>query len=155
MALPFTDSYNNSYPVGDQSWTCFVNAHKFKGSIVYYLPEIWSKMSENYPVIDGLGLDSKPGIIGTGAMEVAMVPFYSSRDSEGTVFTRIPELNFPVQENGFAPILQDVTVYNKSAIYDGIQNWKSNNIPFDGPFLEIESFKPGITAFQSPFKQGG
>jgi hypothetical protein len=155
MALPFTDSYNNSYPVGDQSWTCFLNAQNFKGPIAYYLPEIWSKMSENYPTIDGLGLDSKPGIIGTGAMEVAMVPFYSSRDSEGTVFTRIPELNFPVQENGFAPILQDVTVYNKSAIYDGIQNWKSNNIPFDGPFLEIGSFKPGITEYQNPsYKQG-
>ena len=48
MALPFTDSYNNSYPVGDQSWTCFLNAQNFKGPIAYYLPEIWSKMSEYY-----------------------------------------------------------------------------------------------------------
>jgi hypothetical protein len=155
MALPFTNSYNDSNPVGDQSWTCFLSSENFKGPIAYYLPETWSRLSKNYPAINGRGLDSKPGIIGSGAMEVAMVPLYSSRDSLGTIFTKIPKLNFPVNENGFAAILQDVTVYNKSAIYNEILNWKNNDVLFDGRFLEIGSFKPGITPFEYPYKQGG
>jgi hypothetical protein len=155
MALPFTNSYNDSNPVGDQSWTCFLSSENFKGPIAYYLPETWSRLSKNHPAINGRGLDSKPGIIGNGAMEVAMVPLYSSRDSLGTIFTKIPKLNFPVNENGFAAILQDVTVYNKSAIYNEILNWKNNDVLFDGRFLEIGSFKPGITPFEYPYKQDG
>ena len=44
MALPLTKAYTDEYPVGEKSWTCFLNAQNFKGPLAYYVPETWAKI---------------------------------------------------------------------------------------------------------------
>ena len=86
MALPFNEPVAGEPPTGDQAWTCFLSAANFKGPIAYYIPETWSKIGKlfNYPFIYGRGLDSRPGIMGGGAMEINTVPAFESRDARAS-----------------------------------------------------------------------
>ena len=113
MALPFTEPTAGDPPTGDQSWTCFLSAANFKGPIAYYIPETWSKIGKlfDYPFIYGRGLDARPGIMGGGAMEINTVPRFDARDARGTLYTKLPALHFPVDEQGQSYLVQDVTYY--------------------------------------------
>src|SRR5512138_1122184 len=92
----------------------------FKGPIAYYIPETWSKIGKlfNYPFLHGRGLDARPGHMGGGAMEINTVPRLESKDARGTRYSRIPKLRFPVDAEGRAFLVQDVTYYSKKALYD-------------------------------------
>ncbi len=115
MALPFTDSTTGNPPTGDQSWTCFLSAANFKGPMAYYIPETWSKIGTlfNYPFIYGRGLDARRGNMGGGAMEINTVPRFDGRDAQGVVYSKIPKLQFPVDDQGRTFLVQDVTYYSK------------------------------------------
>ncbi len=104
MALPFTDPTTGDPPTGDQSWTCFLSAANFKGPIAYYIPETWSKIGKlfNYPFLYGRGLDARPGIMGGGAMEINTVPRFDAKDAQGTTYSKLPKLQFPVDAEGRA-----------------------------------------------------
>lgn len=152
MALPLTEGYQYSgISVGNQSWTCFVNTANFKGPIAYYLPETWSKLSKSYPAINGKGLDSRSGEFGGGATEINTVPHFEARASDGTRYTKIPALQFPVDQNGKAVLVREVHHYSKEALYNDILSWKtsSNAIPL-GQFAASGLEKPGLYADPSP-----
>ncbi len=123
MALPFTDPTTGDPPTGDQAWTCFLSAANFKGPIAYYIPETWSKIGKlfNYPFIYGRGLDARPGNMGGGAMEINTVPRFDGRDAQGVVYSKIPKLQFPVDEQGRSLLVQDVTYYSKGRAVRRIQ----------------------------------
>jgi hypothetical protein len=143
MALPLTDAYHNGkVKVGNQNWTCFINTKNFKGPIAYYLPETWSKFSEQYPEIEGRGLDAREGIINGGAMEINTVPSFVGYDSDSIMYVKIPKLNFPIQENAKAPLVQDLRYYSKNALYNDIQQWRKNNIDSDGIFKTEGMIQP-------------
>jgi hypothetical protein len=153
MALPFTDPYVLAVTTGDQSWTCFINTYNFKGPIAYYLPETWSRLSETYPVIEGRGLDSRAGIIHGGAMEINRVPHYEARDSTGTRYVKIPQLRFPVNEDGDAILVQDLNFYSKDALYNQFLAWRNGGIAPSGKFSPGGTFSPGIYANLPSLKQ--
>ena len=136
LALPFTDPTNGDLPTGDQSWTCFLSAANFKGPIAYYIPETWSKIGKlfNYPFLYGRGLDARPGIMGGGAMEINTVPRFDARDAQGIRYAKLPKLQFPVDAEGRAFLVQDVTYYSKSALYDAFQAWRSGGPSCSGRF---------------------
>jgi hypothetical protein len=143
MALPFTDAYHNAkVPVGNQSWTCFINTENFKGPIAYYLPETWSKFSEVYPELEGRGLDAREGIIDGGAMEINTVPSFMQYDTDSTMYVKIPKLNFPVEDNGKASLVQDLRFYNKNALYNEVLAWRTSNVPSDGTFKNQGMYQP-------------
>ena len=126
MALPFTDPTTGDPPTGDQSWTCFLSAANFKGPIAYYIPETWSKIGKlfNYPFLHGRGLDARPGIMGGGAMEINTVPRFDAKDAQGNAYSKLPKLQFPVDAEGRAFLVQDVTYYSKTALYDAFKSWR-------------------------------
>jgi hypothetical protein len=136
MALPFTDPVEGDPPTGDQAWTCFLAAENFKGPIAYYIPETWSKIGKlfNYPFIYGRGLDARPGNMGGGAMEINTVPRLEGRDAKGTYYSKIPRLTFPVDGNGGARLVQDVTYYSKAALYDAFKAWRDGGPACSGTF---------------------
>jgi len=136
MALPFTDASEGDPPTGDQSWTCFLAAANFKGPIAYYIPETWSKIGKlfNYPFVYGRGLDARPGTMGGGAMEINTVPRYDSIDAHGVVYSKIPRLQFPVDERGRCVLVQDVTYYSKAALFDALKAWRDGGEPCSGRF---------------------
>ncbi|MFB3779597.1 MAG: hypothetical protein ACE141_18400 [Bryobacteraceae bacterium] len=157
MALPFTDATMGDPPTGAQSWTCFLSAANFKGPIAYYIPETWSKIGKifNYPFIYGRGLDARPGIMGGGAMEINTVPRLEAKDAHGTVYSKLPKLQFPVDAEGRAVLVQDVTYYSKAALYDAFKSWRNGGSTCSGRFDERGAWKPRLNTHPTHYDQGG
>ena len=157
MALPFTDPTTGDPPTGDQSWTCFLSAANFKGPMAYYIPETWSKIGKlfNYPFIYGRGLDARPGNMGGGAMEINTVPRFDSKDAQGVAYSKIPKLQFPVDAEGRAFLVQDVTYYSKTALQDAFKSWRDGGPACSGRFNEKGTWKPKLTTKTTRFDQGG
>src|SRR5437660_3148939 len=157
MALPFTDPTRDDPPTGDQSWTCFLSAANFKGPIAYYIPETWSKIGKlfSYPFIYGRGLDARPGNMGGGAMEINTVPRLDSKDAQGVAYSKIPKLQFPVDAEGRAFLVQDVIYYSKTALQDAFKAWRDGGPACSGRFDEKGTWKPKLTTRTTRFDQGG
>ncbi len=157
MALPFTDPIAGEPPTGEQSWTCFLNAANFKGPIAFYIPETWSKIGKlfNDPFLYGRGLDARPGIMGGGAMEINTVPRLEVIDAEGKRYSRIPKLQFPVDVQGRAFLVQDVTYYSRAALYDAFKVWRDGGPPCTGRFDERGAWKPRLHTHTPGYRQAG
>jgi len=157
MALPFTDPTTGDPPTGDQSWTCFLSAANFKGPIAYYIPETWSKIGKlfNYPFIYGRGLDARPGTMGGGAMEINTVPRFDAKDAQGATYSKLPKLQWPVDDQGRAFLVQDVTYYSKTALYDAFKSWRDGGPACSGRFDEQGAFKPKLTSRPTRYDQAG
>jgi len=157
MALPFTDPTTGDPPTGDQSWTCFLSASNFKGPIAYYIPETWSKIGKlfNYDFIYGRGLDARPGEMGGGAMEINTVPCFESEDEKGVTYSKIPQLQFPVDNQGRTMLVQDVVYYSKAALYESFKAWRNGGEPCSGRFDEKGSWKSTLTTKTPGYDQDG
>jgi hypothetical protein len=157
MALPFTDPTNGDPPTGDQSWTCFLSAANFKGPIAYYIPETWSKIGKlfNYDFIYGRGLDARPGHMGGGAMEINTVPCFESQDEKGVTYSKIPQLQFPVDKEGRTMLVQDVVYYSKAALYETFKAWRDGGQPCSGRFDEKGAWKSNLTTRTPGYDQAG
>ncbi len=157
MALPFTDPTTGDPPTGDQSWTCFLSAANFKGPIAYYIPETWSKIGKlfNYPFLYGRGLDARPADMGGGAMEINTVPRFDAQDVHGVRYSKIPKLQFPVDEQGRTFLVQDVTYYAKAALYDAFKAWRDGGPACSGRFEEKGVWKSTLTTRTTCYDQDG
>jgi hypothetical protein len=147
MSLPLTARYNQNYPVGEKSWTCFLNAENFKGPIAYYLPETWSKISIKYPFDYSRGLDSRSTStnLAAGTMEINTVPELKVVDSNFNTFYKIPILQFPVDSLNRTVLSKDVRFYNKSALYNKVLSWKNGGSIALGEFDTLGSHTPLIS----------
>lgn len=157
MALPFTDATTGDPPTGDQSWTCFLSSSNFKGPIAFYIPETWSKIGKLFgdPFLYGRGLDARPGIMGGGAMEINTVPRFDSKDEHGTLYSKLPKLQFPVDKSGRAVLVQDVTYYSKAALTDAFKAWREGRSDCSGRFDTKSSFKPRLKTNTTRYDQAG
>jgi hypothetical protein len=155
MALPFTDARMDPQPTSDQSWTLFLNASNFKGPVAYYLPETWSNISRDYPFDSGRGLDARPGVAGGGAIEINTVPYFTATDSRGILYSKIPQLRFPVDEQGQTILVQDIKFYSKDAIYHHLRSWRAGGPIFAGTFDINGSTEPVLQARPTDYRQDG
>ncbi len=158
MALPLTKKSFSTYPTGDESWTCFLNTTNFKGPIAFYIPETWSKFGKifNDPYLYGRGLDARPGDIGGGfAMEVNTVPAFTMRGSNGAIYAKIPELQFPVDANGETRIIQDVTYYSKGALFNAMKKWRDGGNSSSGVFDQNHGWRPKLSTYKVQYDQNG
>jgi hypothetical protein len=155
--LPFTDATLGDPPTGDQSWTCFLSAANFKGPMAFYIPETWSKIGKlfNYPFIYRRGLDARPGNMGGGAMEINTVPRFDSKDAQGVAYSKIPRLRFPVDAEGRAFLVQDVSYYSKTALPVAFKAWRDGGPACSGRFDQQGAWKPKLTTRTTRFDQGG
>ena len=157
MALPFTEPTTGDPPTGDQSWTCFLSAANFKGPIAYYIPETWSKIAKlfNYPFLHGRGLDARPGLMGGGAMEINTVPRFDAKDAQGTAYSKLPKLQFPVDAEGRAFLVQDVTYYSKTALSEAFKSWRDGGPTCPGRFDAKGAWKPKLNTRTTRYDQAG
>ena len=157
MALPFTKPTTEDPPTGDQAWTCFLSAANFKGPMAYYIPETWSKIGKlfNYPFIYGRGLDARPGNMGGGAMEINTVPRFDAQDAQGVVYSKLPRLQFPVDEQGGTLLVQDVIYYSKAALYDAFKTWRDGGPSCSGRFDDKGAWKSTLSTRTPGFDQAG
>jgi len=160
MALPFMDptpSVDGKAPTGDQAWTCFLAAANFKGPIAYYIPQTWSKIADvfNYPYLHGRGLDTRPGLSGGGAMEINTVPQLVATARDGTRYSKLPKLSFPVDANGRAVLVQDVSFYSKKALYDAFLAWRRGGPAPSGRFDPSGTYVSKLSTRTPGFDQEG
>lgn len=155
MALPIMDKKPGPPPTGDQSWTMFLNALNFKGPVAYYIAETWSKISKDYPVDYGHGLDAQPGIMGGGAMEINTVPRFELKTMGDTVFYKIPQLLFPVNQNGQSVLVQDVKYYSKDALFKSFKQWRDGGKMCNGTFGKNGTWEPVLSTKMPDFDQQG
>ena len=160
MALPFTDpvpSTDGKAPVGDHAWTCFLATANFKGPIAYYIPGTWSKIADVFraPFLHGRGLDSRLGLMGGGAMEINTVPQLLANSADGRRWSKIPALRFPVDGNGRAVLVQDVTYYSRRALYDAFLAWRRGGGAPSGCFDGEGAFVAKLSTRTPGFDQDG
>ncbi len=143
MVLPLASKKKGAgASTGDNSWTLFLNSQNFKGPVAFWIPETWSQLSQGYRVIEKRGLDARPGSMGSGAMEVNTVPCFEETDKKGVTYSKIPKIQFPVNQNGETSLMQDVTFYAK------------NSVGANGLVDRKKSWKPNLKAVPIRFDQG-
>jgi hypothetical protein len=141
MALPLIPPTNG---IGDQSWTCFINAANYKGVLASYVPQLWTRYSEIYTNIIGRGLDARPGIVNPVAMEFGGVPMKTQTNGAGKVYARVPRLLFPTNGADKTYLATDMTLYSKSALFTPVQAWFDGSAPAPGRFNTNGSYIPQI-----------
>jgi len=107
------------------------------------------------PFLNGRGLDARPGVMGGGAMEINTVPRFSAPDARGTIYSKLPDLRFPVDAQSRAILVQDVTYYSKAALYDAVKAWRDGGAGCSGQFDRSAAWKPQLTTRTPGFDQGG
>jgi hypothetical protein len=157
MALPLTNAYNDSHPVGNKSWTCYLNTTNFKGPLAFYLPETWAKISINYPSDSGRGLDARKSYtnLSGGTLEMNTVPKIVATDNSGNTFYKIPKLQYPIDNQNRTILSKDVTLYDSSTIYNDILAWRNGGSVPSGLFNMSGSTKPQMTTSAVDYDQGG
>jgi hypothetical protein len=142
---------------GDLSWTLFLNTERFKGPVAFFPPKTWSRISKRNPKAVGRGLDVRMAIMASPAMEFNTVPGLRV-DYEGSTYLRIPRLFFPTETQGgklVTPLMQDVTLYSREAIYAPMMSaFAKGSAPsseFQARGAKASAFKSaGSVEFDSP-----
>jgi hypothetical protein len=155
MALPLMDPYAayHRQPTGDLSWTLFVNAANFKGLVAFWIPDMWSAIANGYPPAAGRTLDVRPGVMAGGAMEVNTVPYFSNRDAHGVLYSRIPQLLFPVSAKNTTVLMQDVMMYSPDALYKSMKTWSDAGGALTGAFDPRGAITPSCANLPLKFDQ--
>jgi len=107
---------------GDNSWTLFMNASNFKGPVAFVAPQFWVDGSLTNSLQTNLTLDKRPGLTGGLASEWAQIPYYKYTDSAGKIYTKIPEIQFPVDSNGDFAVSRDFKSYSSKAISSDLRS---------------------------------
>jgi hypothetical protein len=153
MALPLTSASYDTTPVGENNWTLFLNSTNFKGPIAYFLPEIWSNISNDYPFNHGRGLDNRMMNFGIGgSMEINTVPHFTE-NLNGTIYSKIPLLQFPVDNQGRTILTRDITYYSKQAIYNDILLWRQGGSTPSGVFNTSGSYLSNLYTWPVTYTQ--
>jgi len=157
LSLPLTDAKTSPQVIGNNNWTLFLNAENFKGPLALFVPDVWARVSAGQAFGEGRGLDSKPinaGGLG-GTMEMSLVPFFSE-EIDGTTYTKIPQIQFPVDANNHTTLVRDLAYYSQEALYNDVLSWKNGttNIP-SGTFEPNGVYFPDISTSPVNYSQDG
>jgi hypothetical protein len=93
--------------------------------------------------------------MGGGAMEINTVPRFDAKDAQGTTYSKLPKLQFPVDAEGRAYLVQDVTYYSKTALYDAFKTWRDGGPACPGSFDPKGAFKPKLNTKTTRYDQAG
>jgi hypothetical protein len=93
--------------------------------------------------------------MGGGAMEINTVPRFDAKDAQGATYSKLPKLQWPVDDQGRAFLVQDVTYYSKTALYDAFKSWRDGGPACSGRFDEQGAFKPKLTSRPTRYDQAG
>jgi hypothetical protein len=145
MTLPLTNAKTTApVPVGDHSWTFFMNTDNFRGPIAFVVPDAWTRLSTRWAPSVGRGLDAQLGVALGASMEINTVPGYESADRNGTRYSRIPRLQFPTSQDGVSYLIADWTTYSKDALFTPVKDWFEGRRSASGKFAAAGSHKPTL-----------
>ena len=153
LPLPFTEEKSTTagknVPTGNQSWTLFLNTINFKGPVAFFTPYFWSHASVADPKVSGLFLDNLPSNANKAfQMETQYIPSAQATDAKGEIYTRIVPTQYPINSNGNSELLNRLMVYNRKALWDGVNAWFKGGKPYDGVIdttgAFMQNFIPGV-----------
>jgi hypothetical protein len=146
MALNLTSSKTqSSVPVGNQSWTLFLNSANFSGPVAFWVPDTWTWLSQTDSTDQGRGLDALPGYLNSFAMEFNTVPYFQATDSGGNTYLKVPPFQFPVSSDGYTHLVQDVTYYSTSAFLTPVSNALASSTGYPTSFDLTGAMSPTCT----------
>lgn len=158
MALPLTDPQAATaglpVPTGNQCWTLFLNTADAKGPVAFWTPTTWSRISLHYPPAVGRGLDTLPGLVTGGAIEVNTVPRFTATAPDGTEYSKVPQLQFPVDADGRTLLIEDLTHYSAKALWNEVLKWKQGGSAPDSRFNPDGASTPTCRANPLILRQG-
>ena len=82
-------------------------------------------------------------------------PCFDSHDAQGVVYAKIPKLQFPVDDRGRTFLVQDVTYYSKTALYEAFKTWRSGGPACSGRFAPKGVWKSKLTTRTTRYDQAG
>ena len=88
-------------------------------------------------------------------MEINTVPRLDSADAGGVIYTKIPKLRFPVDEQGRSYLVQDVNFYSKAALYDSFKSWRDGGPACTGVLDPKGTWKAKLTTRTPRYDQDG
>ena len=143
LALPFTQEKFTDVPVGNLSWTLFVNVANFKGPVAFPIPDYWAELSKEYAFIEARGLDANKIRSGdSGTMEFGFGPALKAKDNKGDVYYKIPQIQFPMNNESETVLMQDLTFYSKDAMFNQFEHWKLSGEAANTKFDENGTERP-------------
>ncbi|VGO11720.1 Dipeptide and tripeptide permease B [Pontiella desulfatans] len=150
LTEPKTTTAGADVPTGNHSWTLFLGTGNFKGPVAFFTPYFWSRASVDEPSVAGMFLDSRPSKANRSlSMETQHILCAQVTDSKGETFARMAPTLFPVGPKGDSLIMHRLSVYDKTALWDGVEAWFNGGDPVDGRFA------PGGTFTQRFNGKGG
>jgi len=81
--------------------------------------------------------------MGGGAMEINTVPRFDAKDAHGRTYSKLPKLQWPVDAEGRAYLVQDVTYYSKVALHDAFKSWRDGGPACPGASTRKGHSSPG------------
>lgn len=160
LTLPLTEPReipgqgSASVAIGANNWTLFLNAENFAGPAAFWLPDTWARLSTSYSEIEGRGLDTRSGLMNSGAMEFGTVPYFIQQDNSDTEIVKIPELTFPITESNRTILMQNVKAYSQQSLYEQMAAWFDAGAVASSSFSEAGSIEPSCSANQIQFSVG-
>lgn len=153
LPLPFTEEKSvtagKNVPTGNQSWTLFLNTENFKGPLAFFTPYFWSEVTVDNPKVSGLFLDILPSNANKAfQMETQYIPAARATDAKGNTYVRIVPTQYPVGPDGSSDLINRLMVYNRKALWDGVNAWfkggeaVNGTIDTSGAFMQ--KFKQGV-----------
>jgi len=133
LAEAKTRTAGKDVPTGSQCWTLFLGTGNFKGPVAFFMPFFWSRATVNDPRLAGMFFDSRPSRPNKPiSMETQTIRCVQAGDATGKTYLRLAETQFPIGPDGKSLILHRHTVYDRSALWDGVKRWFEGGPPVDG-----------------------
>jgi hypothetical protein len=137
LPLPLTDAKSTTagidVPTGNHSWTLFLNTGNFKGPVTFFTPYFFSSETAADPTLAGLFLDGRPSDPNRHLqMETQHIPSARAVDENGVVYARVAPTSFPRGANGESPLVHRVTSYDKTALWNAVEDWFEGGEPASG-----------------------
>lgn len=140
---------------GDNSWTLFMNTSNFKGPIAFVAPQFWADGSLSNPLQANISMDKRAGEVGGLASEWNSIPYYKLVNNDGKIYTKIPELQFPVDASGNFVISRDFNSYSSNAIRFDFQNSSTSLSDLPKNLLKSDIFTSQLLGTSSQVYQEG
>jgi hypothetical protein len=76
-------------------------------------------------------------------------------EGQGVVYSKSPKLLFPVDQQGRAFLVQNVTYCSKEALFDASKIWRDGGPACSGKFYETGAWKPRLNIHTTRYDQAG
>lgn len=129
--LPIIDTQENTagtdITTGNQSWTLFLRTGNFQGPVSFFVPNFFSKPALDDPTLEGQFFDTSPSATARDVeMETQVIPAAYGTDLNGVPYARVNQMQFPANTPGGTIVVNSVSSYAKTALWDATMSW------FDG-----------------------